>query len=247
MAEPNKPKVVAQFACDVDLIRGIAGDMTRLGAMASGPDDSAYGSLGVQMSGPAGIVARWSVDPTRNAHGALVSVLGSSGKAAVSIRPERQCWTMELTVGGQARTQHYEAWDPAAAALDELALAIEGQRVEPDWVDAARSVELAETIDRSLGKGRTIELYYEDYTEQATFKGTMTSVGCGLLLLLMLVLGVVAIGEQMGLPWLRGWPYAVLGVFAAFLLLQLLMLVSRKAERDVDSTIAPGADTHFPS
>jgi predicted dehydrogenase len=245
IAEPSKQNVVAQFARDVDLIRAIAGDMTRLGAMASSQDDSAYGSLGVQMSGPGGAVARWSVDPTPSALGGHVSLLGPLGKAAVWLRPEGQGWTMELTVGGQTQAERYDVWNPAAAALDELAAAMEGQPVEPDWVDAARSVELAETIDRSLHKGRTIELYYEDYTEQGTFKGTMTSLGCGLLLLGMVALGVVAIGEQMGLPWLRGWPYALLAAFAAFLLLQLLMLVFRKPESSPDGTIMPGTGARF--
>ncbi|HEV3137377.1 MAG TPA: Gfo/Idh/MocA family oxidoreductase [Pirellulales bacterium] len=247
IADPNKPNVVAQFARDVDLIRGIVGDMTRLGAMASAQDDSAYGSLGVQMSGPAGAVARWSVDPTQSAQGGHVSLLGPGGKAAVLLRPEGQSWTMELTAGGPTQTQQFDAWNSATAALDELARAIEGQRVEPDWVDAARSIELAETIDRSLQKGRTIELYYEDYTEQGTFKGTMTSLGCGLLLLGMIALGVVAIAEQMGLPWLRGWPYALLGAFGVFLLMQLLMLVFHKPESASDSAIPAADETRFSS
>ena len=76
----------------------------------------------------------------------------------------------------------------------------------------------------------------------------MTSLGCGLLLLGMLVLGVVAIGEQMGLPWLKGWPYALLATFGLFLLLQLLMLVFRKEERGgSDSAISSGAGTQLPS
>ena len=68
-------------------------------------------------------------------------------------------------------------------------------------------------------------MYYEDYTEEGTFKGTMTSLGCGLLLLGMFLMGAVAIAEQMGVPYVRHWPYALVGILGIFLLLQLLMLV----------------------
>jgi predicted dehydrogenase len=230
IAQPTKTNVVSQFARDVDLIRGLVGDMTRLGAMAGKSGDSAYGSLGVQMSGPEGTVARWSVVPMQAAQGARITLVGSSGKALLDIRPEHEPWSMELTSQGQTQTRRYDEWDAASAALDALAGAIRGEPSSPDWIDAARSVELAETIERSLQKSRTIELYYEDHTEEGTFKGTMTSVGCGLLLLAMFLLGIVAIADQLGLPYVRSWPYALLGVFGIFLVLQLLKLTARQQE-----------------
>ena len=239
IARPTKSAVVAQFARDVDLVRHIAGDMTRLGAMAGGDGESAYGSRGVQMSGPSGVAARWSVVPSP-AEGAQITLVGSAGKATVEMRPEGEPWTVELTAGGQSSSQPCESWDPAAAALAELAGAIRGEPAEPDWVDAARSVELAETIARSLHKGRTIELYYEDYTEEGTFKGTMTSVGCGLLLLGLAVVGIVAIAEQIGVPHMSGWPYVLVGVMGVFLALQLLMFASRKPAAPDGDTLPPG-------
>lgn len=231
IAEPTKTEVVAQFARDVDLIRAIAGDMTRLGAMAGGAaGDSAYGSLGVQMSGPAGVISRWSVMGVSTTDGAQITLLGSGGKATVDVRPADQPWSMDLVTHGQSNVKTYDAWDPAGAALAGLARAMRGEAVEPGWVDAARSVELAETIDRSLKKSRTIELYYEDYTETGTFKGTMTSVGCGLLLLAMFLLGVVAIAEQIGVPYTRFWPYLLVVVLGVFLVLQFLLLASRRQD-----------------
>ena len=59
---------------DVDLIRSIVGDLTRLGAMAGAGPDGGYSGLGLQMSGPSGVVARWSVDPIESAEGASVSL-----------------------------------------------------------------------------------------------------------------------------------------------------------------------------
>lgn len=60
-ASADKRTVVAQFARDVDVIRAVAGDMTRLGAMAGTQQADSYAGLGVQMSGPAGVADRKSV------------------------------------------------------------------------------------------------------------------------------------------------------------------------------------------
>ena len=229
LAEPDKSSVIRQFTRDVDLMRGIAGDMTRLGAMSAAPD-AGYGSLGVHMSGPEGVVARWSVVPSRTEERAQITLLGASGKAVVESFEGAEPWTMTVSTDGPAQTRQFAVWNPAAASLDELARALAGEQPVPDWVDAARSVELAETIDRSLRKGRTIELYFEEYTEESTFKGTMASIGCGLLLLGMFVMGAVAIAEQIGVPYTRLWPYVLAGVLGIFLVLQLLMLVFRRGD-----------------
>jgi predicted dehydrogenase len=228
MVATGRDAVARQFCRDVDLIRAVAGDMTRLGAMAKGAVDASHAGLGVQMSGPRGIVARWSVDSVHGAQGGRLSVLGSMGRATVSLAPPGEPWTLETQVAGDKRVESFSDWDPAAETMRRLHDALSGTPPVPDWVDAARAVELTETIDRSLAKSRTIELYYEDYTEEGTFKGTMTSVGCGLLIFGLFLLGAVAIAEQLGVPYVKHWPYALIGLLAGFLLLQLLMLVFRQ-------------------
>ena len=193
------------------------------------------------MSGPASVVARWSVDPVHAEPGAQLSVLGSRGRAVVEMPGNGQPWTSELTSADVTEKKSYELWMPAAAVLAELEAALAGGTPRPDWVDAARAVELAETIDRSLVKARTIELYYEDYTEEGTFKGLMTSIGCGLLILALGLMGLVAIGDHVGLPYARYWPHLLLAGLAVFLVLQLLTLVFRKddARRPADAA-TPG-------
>ncbi len=206
--------------------------------MAGGKGDSAYASLGVQMSGPSGMAARWSVVPA-TAPGAKLVLVGSSGRATVEIASADEPWSIELVAGGERRRQTFEAWNPAAAALDQLTRALDGAAVEPTWVDAARSVELADTIDRSLHRGRTIELYYEDHSEEGTFKGLMTSLGCGLLVFAMALVVVVSVAEQLGVPNTRFWPYALLGGLGAFLILQLLVFVFRRKPASGDSAQGP--------
>jgi pilus assembly protein TadC len=67
-----------------------------------------------------------------------------------------------------------------------------------------------------------VELHQEDYTEESTFKGTMTSLGCGLLWISFLVLvgGVIAAGFRA--PLSDYWPAALLAALVLFLILQLL-------------------------
>jgi hypothetical protein len=101
------------------------------------------------------------------------------------------------------------------------------------WADAARAIELAETVPRSLAKGRAIDLHKEEFSELGTFKGTMASLGCaivlGALLLLMLatLVGGVAKEARWGFgEWIAGlWPIVVLSVLGIFLTLQLLPLL----------------------
>ena len=93
-----------------------------------------------------------------------------------------------------------------------------------------RSVELAETVPRSLAKGRAIDLHQEEFSELGTFRGTMASLGCGIVLaaLLVLVLATLVggIAREAGWAWgerLAGiWPHVVLAVLVMFLALQLL-------------------------
>ncbi len=234
VAEPSREVVLASFARDVDVLRRIAGDMTRLGAMAGGSGERAYANLGVQMSGPTGVAARWTVVPAATP-GAKIALVGSDGRATVEVASANGPWKIEMMAGDQRRSQTFEAWDPAVATLDQLALAIAGAAVAPTWVDAARSIELADTIDRSLHKGRTIELYYEDHSEEGTFKGLMTSLGCGILVFALGLVVVVSVAEQLGMPNTRFWPYALLGGLALFLVLQLLVLVFQRKPADVAS------------
>ncbi|MCI0457555.1 MAG: hypothetical protein L0Z62_11345, partial [Gemmataceae bacterium] len=85
------------------------------------------------------------------------------------------------------------------------------------WQDALRCLELDDAARRSVTKRRASTLEYQEATEEAGFKGTMTLVGCGLLWgsLVLLIL-------SRWVPWL-GW--GILPIFGFFLLLQLLRWV----------------------
>ncbi len=237
LGDRGEQMVKTWFARDVDLLRSIVGELSRLGAMAGGAPQS-FANLNVQMSGPADLLVRWSVAPAESHDWGRVLLLGSTGRAVVTMPQDGTPWSLELTVGGNRMDRQIEpTWNPAEVALQQLSLALTGRAVRPDWSDAARSLELTETIDRSLRRGRTIELHQEEHSEEGTFKGIMTALGCGLLIagliFLVLIAAVEDLGRAVGLrmPFVAHWPTLLLALLCAFLLLQLLLLLIRSSKQ----------------
>jgi hypothetical protein len=227
LEDRSKKSVTVAFARDVDVLRCLCGELNQIGAMGTFGDESAYGNLSVQLAGPHGLLARWAAVPPEDGppgSGRLV-VTGSRGKIALSMPTDGLPWSMTLS---GSPTREFTDWNPAAITLQRFIDAIGGASTSPDLIDAAHAVELAETIDRSLVRRRTIDLHFEDHTEENTFKGMMAAGGC---LLLMLGLGLVlfvAIFEKANLPGARFWPWLLAAVFGLFSLLQLLLFVFRK-------------------
>ena len=68
----SRRAVLSHFARDVDLIRAIAGDVLRVGALGSvgsSGSEAAYANLTVQMSGDGPAVIRWSIGPVNDESG----------------------------------------------------------------------------------------------------------------------------------------------------------------------------------
>jgi predicted dehydrogenase len=245
LADRSRGAVLKQFARDADLLQYLAGDATKLHALGSSmaaAGANPYANLTVQLTTAEGLVARWSVAPVETASGARISLVGSAGKAILWMPDADEPWQLELRTLKENSAIEYPDWNAAAEALENLSLALEHEleheETDSNWPEAARTVELAETIDRSLAKGRTIDLHNEQFSEVGTFKGTMASVGCALLIVgLIVVLAVAvlrAIAVQAGWNWLAAqldaWPYLLLAVCGLYLLLQLLVFIGRPRE-----------------
>jgi hypothetical protein len=102
-------------------------------------------------------------------------------------------------------------------------------------------MELADTIEISLRRGRVIDVHSQQLTEQLSFRGTMSAVGCGLLLAappLMILLGWIA--GKLGAPVAQYWPHALLSALALFLGFQLLPKLFLKNNRLVDDADQSG-------
>jgi predicted dehydrogenase len=120
---------------------------------------------------------------------------------------------------GQPRTEEWPPLNPWTTVIEtfETALASPRQAGARSWQEELRSLELDDAARRSIERHRTSTLEYQEATEEATFKGTMTLVGCGLLWasLVLLILAV----------WFPKLGWVIAPVFGVFLLLQVLRWV----------------------
>lgn len=226
MTERTEQRVVSRFVHDADLLRNLAGELTKVGAMTPIAKDNPnqYANLGIQMSGPSNVLARWSVGPVEDRSGARLTLLGSEGKATLWMPDDDKPWVLETRLGDRSNQQSFESWAPADVALNKFSALLAGETIHPDWHDALRTMELADAIDHSLHRGRTIELQFGKPSEQATFKGMMSGIGCALLMVALF--GTILATAVAGLKFqfAKVWPVFLLGVLVIFLLMQLLRL-----------------------
>ena len=89
-------------------------------------------------------------------------------------------------------------------------------------------MELAEATTRSLRKGRTVDLHYEPISEESTFKSVMTSTGCMVLIIAMLILPLALAGPPLGFPWTIYIAYVIPPVLVFFVILQTLRFAVRE-------------------
>jgi predicted dehydrogenase len=136
---------------------------------------------------------------------------------------------------GENRSETWEALSPWPALIERFEQALEeallkkpqpGQPADAcltkprpalGWQDELRALELDDAARRSVERGRSNTLDLQETTEEASFKGTMTLVGCSLIWLTVLVLIL-----SMWYPWVA---WLIVPVFGVFLALQALRWV----------------------
>lgn len=248
----SRRAVIGHFARDVDLIRALGGEVVRIGALGSPNPQTAYANLTVQMSGESPTVIRWSILPpsdysnTVNAkseseQGGVLKIVGRKDRLEI-VPPDEDSPSLPVadladsdTDDSTAGEQSSGGWDAPTTALERLIDAIERRENPDDWAEAIRDVELADSIPRSLARGRTIEVHREQPTEEGTFKGLMTSFGCGLLIIGLAIVVILALLDAVANAnhWqalsaiLRPWPWVMCGVFGIFLAFQLLLRLTK--------------------
>jgi predicted dehydrogenase len=241
LVDRSREAVLRSLAVDADLVRVLSGDPSRLSTLGTADADAAWNTLSVGFTGPAQVPVRWQVVRGERP-GLRITLVHAQGTSAVDFsdasleeagHPDDMPWTDTPWTWTGDRTETL-AFNRGALMLDELHRSREATTIAPAvWSDAARAIELAETVPRSLAKGRAIDLHQEEFTELGTFRGTMASLGCGLVLmtLLLLVLATLVggIARESGWEWgerIAGiWPQVVLTVLGLFLALQVLPLL----------------------
>jgi hypothetical protein len=244
LVDRSRASVLTAFARDTAILRQIIGTIRSISATGPAPTPGRdplgpkpkelppLANLSVHVGDDEGLAARWSVVPTHGNQHASITLIGTSGTATLQMPAEGE-WKLEIA-GGEQKSLSFAPEPGFKEALWCLSHQEDpvGQR-EGAWLSACREQEAADAIDRSLARGRTIELFNEQHTEEESFKGVMAMGGC---LLLVGALGVVllaAIVEGLRLPvrdwavW-RFWPVYLLAPFGVFLVLQLLQLLVKK-------------------
>lgn len=249
-ADRRRGAVLATLARDADLIRTLVGEPARVSALGAAADDPVWNSLTVGFTAPASVPVRWQIagggEPLLR-----ISLLCAGGTVEVEIPDDwSQPWRW-LQPGVTVESPHF---DPGGAILGVLDAALGRDAVPPasgeatvppasgedtmppaSWADASRAIELADTVPRSLTRGRGIDLHQEEFSELGTFRGTMASLGCGIILaaLLLVVMATLVGGIANEFGWDFGgrlagtWPIVALVVLGGFLVLQFLpMLVA---------------------
>jgi predicted dehydrogenase len=225
-ADPRDGDLVRHaFARMVDVVRALLGEVSALTATGDPPGDRPDESLVVHLRGPQSRRAEVRLGAGPGEPSRLVAV-GAEGSLALEYDPDlsRPARLVHRPSSGPERVEDLGAWDPHEAILDVLARAV-GRRnapVHPDLLDGTRAMELAEAVARSLQRGRTVDLHYEEISEEATFKGVMTSLGCSVLLGILVVLPAALMGPAMGIPWTIYLAWAIPPLLVGFILLQTL-------------------------
>ncbi len=246
-ANRTKENVLAMLAQDVAIVRRLLGEVTRISAMGGTKENPSYASLSVHMSGAHNTTVRWSIGPVDDHPVGKLTVVGSRGRAVVTMRRHPEVWQIDLTAP-RHHSLDVAHVDIFKTAIEQFAAAVEKRESNADWLDSCQEIEIAEAVPRSLRRGRTIDLYPQQPSEEQTFKGLMASWGCLLLMLGMAVMFGFALFDGVTMPFrneaiqldgprevpsrwpllLRLWPFYP---FAAFLLLQLFQLVFRSPRR----------------
>lgn len=214
-ADRSRTAALAQLARDTAIIRDVLGAVKTVSASGnlSGEGPS---NLSVQMTTDTGRLARWAMEPASSDAVATMTLFGAKGKV-----------TRDIGAGTAERQSEAERF------LNEFIRMLSGgEATLPAWLDACRASEVADTVPRCLARGKTIELYNEEHTEEGAFKGVMAVGGCLILMIGLLLVIFVAMVEGLQLPLHRfalwnNWPLYICAAFFFFLLLQLFRFAAR--------------------
>ena len=236
--------VRVEFARGVDSVRAILGEIDALTANGDPPGEDPDLELVVHLRTATSQRAEVRIHSDRST-GMRLALVGSLGSLNLEFDPRapQQARLIRHIAERTAEPVEFPRWDPHEAILavltSSLARRETGELPSPNLLDGTRAMELSEAVNRSLRRGRTVELHYESISEEANFKSIMTSTGCLIFLAMLIVLPLAMAGPPLGIPWTLYIPYLILPALVLFMILQALKLAIRRPR-----TARPGGDQY---
>jgi len=225
------------FARGVDVLRALVGEIEALTASGEPPGEHPDLELVVQLRSAAGLRAElraWAGAP----ESVRLSLLGARGSVILEFDSnlDRPARLIRRSLGRTEESTELAPWD-AHEAIFSVLVAARGHRgsaglPSPNLLDGTRAMELTEATVRSIRRGRTVDLHYEAIDEESTFKSVMTSTGCMILLIALLIVPIALSGPPLGFPGTIYLAYVVPPILVFYVLLQGLRLAVRRPSPD---------------
>jgi hypothetical protein len=208
----------------------LRGEIAEVTAFAASEEASPEGPLLLAGRFESGGLFQATWLPGRSEPRWWLAVIGSKGQAELVFPqgwpgPARLSWRE----AGSLAEETWDSWDPGPELVQAFEQAVaEAEQMpppnamqkatapswRPSWQDAVRFLELDDAARRSVARRRASTLEYQEVTEEVGFKGTMTLVGCAMLLGIMLM----AILSR----WFPRLGWFILPLLGLFLVMQLL-------------------------
>jgi predicted dehydrogenase len=242
---PGDRDLLESFARWVDLARAFLGEVESLTALGDPPGESPSRALTVQLRGPDGRAAELRLSAHAAGVPARLVLEGETGSLALEVDADwRGPSRLTGNDAGGTTSREIPAWDPHAALLDAFERAVAGEPTRPDLVDGTRAMELTSAASRSLRKGRSVDLHYEEVSEASNFKSVMTSLGCVVLLGCLVALPAALVGPALGVGQTIYIAYAIPPLLVGFALLQILRLALKPSRAPGKSPAGAGDHTN---
>jgi hypothetical protein len=202
-ARSARADVVRRFARDAMLLRQLFGAPSKISANGPAPENEDWSNLGVLLTIADGPNIRWNIDSIGAVDGMRMTIIAAIGRVQLTI--DEQDNVGKLTAQGVTQSENRNSawadsiWQDLARPRSEVFL-----EEDANWLGACRDLDLAAALQRSIARGRVVELKVNRATEAANFKGVMSAWGCLLLLGALLFFVVWSVVGALELTWTNG-------------------------------------------
>jgi len=231
--------VLEPFSRWVDVVRVMIGEIENIAAMGMPSGTEPTDRLTVQLRAASERRAEMRVRAEPGEARVSLSVtarnqvlqwrsdLAATSGGTLTIRPRKT--DMDASSIPAVRTVELPEWNSLAVMIERFEqAALRQSPALPGLNDGIRCMEVAEGAIRSLKRGRAIDLHYEEISEENNFKTIMTSIGCMMVIGIILGLPLILAGPALGLPLTLYLGYLIPIGLAAFAAVQLLRFAIRR-------------------